>query len=838
MRIAHWLIAFAVVSSLRAASQFEAQVAPLLARHCVECHGPETKKSRLDLSRKDAALAGGKSGKAIIPGKAAESLLWKNIESGEMPQDRPALTAKEKEILRKWIDDGADWPANATVALPARDSDIWLRRLTIPEYIETVRSAVGVDIAEEARRLLPPDLRADGFHNTAYNLTVDLPHVEAYAALAQTIVQRMDVPAFVANYTSCKDLDETCMRKVIGRAGKWLLRGPLEEREIAAFLRVSSAAAKEGGNFKEAVSYVVEAMLQSPRFIYRIEKEEKGKSVGSHELASRMSYILWGGPPDKELFRAADAGELQQRTNVHAQVQRMLQDKRAIARSSRFISEWLNLDRLANLRPNKKRFPNWDSLLASDMREETLAFFSDIAWKQKRPLWDLMNAKITYATPRLAEHYGLERDDTSAGLQVLYRFDEGKGDIVRDVSGAGEPINLKIANTSAVKWSSGRLTINSPTIIASEQPPKRLVAALKKSKAVSLEAWLTPRDARQKGPARILTLSADPSQRNFTLGQEGDKFDARFRSTKTDGNGQPSLTSASGAAQARPTHVVYTRNAAGKARLYVNGELKGNRDVTGDLSNWDDKFSLHLANEATKDRPWSGTFDMIAIYNRALSQDEIRSRGQGASRYDLASVPARGGLLTQGSVLTIGGDDASMVARGLFILEDILADKVGDPPPCVDTTPIPPKPGLSLRGIAETRLANVSCRGCHARFEPLAFAFEKFDGIGAYHERDEHNNKLREDGEILFPDAKQTVAYKSSAEFMDLLAKSPRVRKVITRKVTQFALGRPLTQADMPALDKIHANAENEGGTYASTITAIVLSDLVRKTGTDARKAP
>lgn len=828
MRIARWLLVFGIASSLRAASHFDTHVAPVLGRHCVECHGPETKKARLDLSRKDAAFAGGKSGKVIVPGQAAESLLWKNVESGEMPQDRPPLSAKEKEILRKWIDEGANWPANTIVVSPPRDANVWLRRLTIPEYIETVRSAVGVNIAQEARRLLPPDLRADGFHNTAYNLTVDLPHVEAYAALAQVIVERMDVLAFVANYTQCQELDETCLRKVITRIGKSLLRGPLEEREIASFLRVSTAVAKAGGNFKEAVSYVLEAMLQSPRFIYRIEKEEKGKSVGPYELASRMSYVLWGAPPDQELMRAADAGELTHRTNVHTQVRRMLKDKRAVERSSRFISEWLNLDRLANLRPDKKRFPNWDAQLASAMREETLAFFNDVVWKQQRPLWDLMNAKVTYATPRLAEHYGLKRDDTSAGLQVLYRFDEGKGDTVRDVSGVGEPMNLKIANTSAIKWSKGRLTINSPTIIASEQPPKRLIDALKKSNAVTLEAWLTPRDAQQKGPARVLTLSADASQRNFTLGQEGDKYDVRFRSTKTDGNGQPSLTSASGAAQARPTHVVYTRDPAGKAKLYVNGELKGNRDVSGDLSNWDQNFSLTLANESTKDRPWRGTFDLIAIYNRAFTSEEIRSRGQGLSRYDLASVSTRGGLLTQGSVLTVGGDDASMVARGLFVLEDILADKVGDPPPCVDTTPIPPKPGLSLRAIAETRLANASCRGCHARFEPLAFGLEKFDGVGAYHERDEHGNKLREDGEILFPDAKQTVAYKSSAEFMDLLAKSPRVRKVITRKLTQFALGRPLTQSDLAALDTIHANTEKEGGTYASAITAIVLSDLVR----------
>jgi hypothetical protein len=113
---------------------------------------------------------------------------------------------------------------------------------------------------------------------------------------------------------------------------------------------------------------------------------------------------------------------------------------------------------------------------------------------------------------------------------------------------------------------------------------------------------------------------------------------------------------------------------------------------------------------------------------------------------------------------------------------------------------------------------------------------EKFDGLGAYHEKDEHGNKLRDDGEILFPGKDKPVAYRSSAELMDLLAGSERVRKVMTRKVAQFALGRPLVDSDARAIDKIHEQAQKGGGTYASVITAIVLSDLVQMTGTETKR--
>jgi hypothetical protein len=270
-------------------------------------------------------------------------------------------------------------------------------------------------------------------------------------------------------------------------------------------------------------------------------------------------------------------------------------------------------------------------------------------------------------------------------------------------------------------------------------------------------------------------------------------------------------------------------------KIYVDGEEKVARDVGGDFAKWDSTFRLALANEPTKDRPWTGTFRLLAIYSRALTSTEIRSRGHGMSRYDLTSVPGRGGLLTQGSVLTVGGDGASTVARGLFVLQDFLAGKVEDPPPCVDTTPVPTKPGLSKRVIAEARLANQSCGGCHAKFEPLAFGLEKFDGVGAYHDKDEHGNKLRDDGTILFPGSNEPVSYNSAGELLDLLARSERVRKVITQKVTQFAMGRPLADSDAPVVDKIHEEAQRAGGTYAHLITAIVMSDLVQKTATERK---
>ncbi|WP_197533656.1 DUF1592 domain-containing protein [Symmachiella dynata] len=608
------------------AQVFANQVAPLLAKQCLDCHDSFAKKGGLDLSRQASAVAGGENGKAIVPGNSADSLLWDQIESDAMPPEGEPLTAEQKKLLRQWIDDGAHWSVDlidpAVYANNSPSGAVWLQRLTVSEYIATVREAVGVDISQEAREILPPDLRADGFSNTAYNLSVDFKHVEAYARLAEIIVSRMDVLKFARKFSKSKKLStDSTMRKFVAKMGKRLLRGPLDEREITNFSGIATTVASTGGDYEEAVRYLIEAMLQSPRFMYRVENQQGDGTawpVGGYELASRLSYILWGGPPDKELFRAAEAGELGDQAAIEKQVQRMLDDPRAINRSLQFVTEWLDLGRLENLRPNRERFPNWNDALAADMRDETLAFFKEVAWTQKRPLADLFNAQVTFATPQLAEYYGIE------------------------------------------------------------------------------------------------------------------------------------------------------------------------------------------------------------------------PQGPGLERYDLTSVAPRGGLLTQGSVLTMGGDDASMVTRGLFVLKDVLRGMVKSPPPGLDTTPVPSSPGLSQRHIGEQRIANTACGGCHSKFEPLAFGLEKYDGLGAFHDKDEHGNELRSDGEVLFPGTAQPVKYQTSAELMDLLANSERVRETLTWKLTQFALGRPLGAADAPIVGEIDQAAQQNGGTYSALITAIVMSDLVQTTRTEA----
>ena len=210
------------------------------------------------------------------------------------------------------------------------------------------------------------------------------------------------------------------------------------------------------------------------------------------------------------------------------------------------------------------------------------------------------------------------------GLQVLYTFLEGDGKIVHDVSGVGLALDLAVESLPSVTWlSGGGLSVKSPTVIVSLDPATKLSEAVKASNAVTVEAWLKPANLSQRGPSRIITVSADYHQRNFNLAQAAELYDFRLRTTETTENGRPSLSTQYGALETKLTHVVYTRGTAGHAKIYLDGEVAAEKEVHGEMTNWDKGYHLALANEMLGSREWLGEFHLVAAYHRALSAEEI-----------------------------------------------------------------------------------------------------------------------------------------------------------------------------------------------------------------------
>jgi hypothetical protein len=831
--------------------------ATILARRCIECHDPISRSGELDLTRRSAALTGGESGPAIDPQDWASSELWLQVESGNMPPvGYPRLTESELGTLASWLQQQAPWPA--AVIDPTefggdwRPAPNWLKRLTVEQYIRTVQAVTDVDIRDWAVERLPADGRADGFTNTAYNLSVDLDHVQGYAWLAREIARQVDLTRL---WQRCgldtRELADVDL--VLRRLGNLVYRGPITEEELPSLRAVYETARGEGGEATMAWRLVLQTLLQSPRFLFLIESATEAtvaEPVPGAELAVRLSYSVWGAPPDAELWRAVAAGELERTDRLRAQVQRMLRDERAQTYAEVFAQDWLDLERLSHLQPDRELFPRFNPQIAEDMRRETAAFFQHIAWTQHRPLSDLFTAQVAFLTPRLAQHYGIPWDyrgqlaawrdavgvpalddadavsERVAWPQALYVFEPGVTQPLENLGLAGSEADLEpLGEAIEVEDQAWRMTGG---LLRSLQPPATLIGQLKRGRGLTIEVVLRPESLEQDGPARILTISSGTSQRNVTLGQSQDAYHVRCRTTTTNDNGAPDLQAVAGSAELGWTHLVYTFQTNGLATLYVNGQEQGTRQIGGDFSNWSEGFYLAIGNETSGDRPWRGWLRRVAVYDRALTPEDLGRAAQALVPHDVSQLPERGGLLTQGSLLSVGGDQASMVARGLFVMEDLLFGKIGNPPPCVDSTPKPSQPGQSQRDLAMVRIEDQACRSCHAKFEPFAFALERFDGLGSYSRQDRFGNELREDGSVQWPGSEEVFSYETTQQLLVALADSDRLKRGITRKLAQFAIGRPLVPADGPAIDAIHQRGWENGGTYSSLMTEIMVSDLVR----------
>ncbi|MCA9074123.1 MAG: DUF1553 domain-containing protein [Planctomycetaceae bacterium] len=210
------------------------------------------------------------------------------------------------------------------------------------------------------------------------------------------------------------------------------------------------------------------------------------------------------------------------------------------------------------------------------------------------------------------------------GLQVLYRCDEQQGTVLHDSAEVEPSLNLSLGTPETSQWQNGWLKVTSSARIRTEGSATRLVEAVRSANALTVEVWLRPQDDRQTGPARIVSFSAGPGTRNLTVGQDGNRFDVRLRTTKTSTNGIPSTATPERTVKAGElTHFVYTRDASGAVHLYVNGESVVSTKVEGDLSNWDDGYPLLLANESSGDRPWLGELHLVALYDRALTPSEV-----------------------------------------------------------------------------------------------------------------------------------------------------------------------------------------------------------------------
>ncbi|WP_231732950.1 MULTISPECIES: LamG domain-containing protein [Colwellia] len=208
---------------------------------------------------------------------------------------------------------------------------------------------------------------------------------------------------------------------------------------------------------------------------------------------------------------------------------------------------------------------------------------------------------------------------------ALYQFKTGKGNTAYDTSGISPAANLTL--TGDVEWlGSWGLSFTNGKAQASTATSKKIHDLITATNEFAIEAWLTPHNVVQEGPARIISYSAGDNDRNFTLGQSQYNYDFMLQTANSNSNGEPSLSTpdADEVLQATLQHIVLTYSATEGRRIYVNGKLMAIIDEgISPLASWDDSFALILGKEASNNHVWQGNIRLLAIYNRTLSQEQI-----------------------------------------------------------------------------------------------------------------------------------------------------------------------------------------------------------------------
>jgi hypothetical protein len=305
-------------------------------------------------------------------------------------------------------DGDGDGDAPTTCEEAARTTTL-VRRLSHVEYNKTLQDLFPSFQISTVR--LAQDQRLHGFENVASTLNPSAILVDQYSEAAVIVSEQVgqNLGAFMPCASVTPDM--ACGSEMIAEFGRRAFRRPLTGDEVERYESFFDRMMSEIG-FRAAMELTVQAMLQAPSFLYRIELgvPEDGEAIvalGDYEMANRLSYFLWQTMPDDELFEAAENGELSTSDQVAEQARRMLNDPRATDAIVDFHRQWLSFDRVLGENKDPSLYPNWNDSLRDAMREESDRFVGHLFENGSNMLGDLLTSRVSFANQTLADFYGV-----------------------------------------------------------------------------------------------------------------------------------------------------------------------------------------------------------------------------------------------------------------------------------------------------------------------------------------------------------------------------------------------------------------------------------------------
>jgi len=237
---------------------------------------------------------------------------------------------------------------------------------------------------------------------------------------------------------TCDPAAAGCVEKIVSTLARRAYRRPVAKEETAGLMKFVAMARKDGQSPEQGLQLAIQAMLVSPHFLFRVERDPdpldpaKVHRLSDLELASRLSYFLWSSMPDDQLLTIAEQGKLRQPTVIDAQIKRLLVDDRSAALAANFAGQWLETRNLDSVKPDPGKFPDWGPELRDAMRSETRLFFEAML-RENRPLPEFLDARFTFLNERLAKHYGIP-DVTGEDFRRVELATDQRGGILSHAS--------------------------------------------------------------------------------------------------------------------------------------------------------------------------------------------------------------------------------------------------------------------------------------------------------------------------------------------------------------------------------------------------------------------
>ena len=232
--------------------------------------------------------------------------------------------------------------------------------------------------------------------------------------------------------------ETACAERIVSAFVRRAYRRPVVAADWAKPLKFYHEA-KEAGGFEAGIGSALSAVLVSPEFLFRIERDpadvapETTYPISDVELASRLSFFLWSSIPDEELLGIAQRGELHRPKVLESQVRRMLADRRSSSLVENFAAQWLHLRNLESFTPDLRLFPDFDDNLREAFRRETELHFEALL-REDRTVLDLIKTDHTFLNERLAKHYGIPNVYGSRFRRVALDSESRRGGLLRQGS--------------------------------------------------------------------------------------------------------------------------------------------------------------------------------------------------------------------------------------------------------------------------------------------------------------------------------------------------------------------------------------------------------------------